>query len=260
MNLTELTKLYDFTGRGIVVTGGTGVLCSTMAKALVGCGANIAILARSREINYLFLIQESLEMLGQVRLAQGNIKAAAPLLAEALGLARDTREQGGTADLLSDLAVVAVMTGQFSEAAHLFSVVDALHLRHGCSQALSCAVDSAQATLDARRAMGDEVFTAAHAAGQAMALEEAIPMALAVAELAQSGLQPLPDRLPGHGLSPRESEVLRLLIEGLSDKEIAEALGITRRTASKHVETIRGKFGVASRTAAATYASRHGIT
>ena len=85
-------------------------------------------------------------------------------------------------------------------------------------------------------------------------------MALAVAELAQSGSQRLPARLPGHGLSPRESEVLRLLIEGLSDKEIAEALGITRRTASKHVETIRGKFGVASRTAAATYASRHGIT
>ncbi len=49
MNLTELTKLYDFTGRTIIVTGGTGVLCCTMAKALVGCGANVAILARSRE-------------------------------------------------------------------------------------------------------------------------------------------------------------------------------------------------------------------
>src|SRR6185436_17598446 len=49
MNLTELTKLYDFTGHAIIVTGGTGVLCSTMAKALVGCGANVAILARSRE-------------------------------------------------------------------------------------------------------------------------------------------------------------------------------------------------------------------
>jgi NAD(P)-dependent dehydrogenase (short-subunit alcohol dehydrogenase family) len=49
MNLAELTKLYDFTGRVFIVTGGTGVLCSTMAKALVGCGANVAILARSRE-------------------------------------------------------------------------------------------------------------------------------------------------------------------------------------------------------------------
>jgi len=49
MNLTDLTKLYDFTGRTFVITGGTGVLCSAMAQALVGCGGNVAILARSRE-------------------------------------------------------------------------------------------------------------------------------------------------------------------------------------------------------------------
>jgi non-specific serine/threonine protein kinase len=217
------------------------------------------VLARTREINYLFLIQESLELLGQVRLAQGSVEAAAALMAEGLGIAWETREQGGMADLLSDLAVVAVMTGQYSEAAHLFGMVDALYLRHGFSQELACAVDRAQATRDTRRAMGDEAFTAAHAAGQTMPLEEAISMALAVAEVAQRAKRPLPDRSPGHGLSPREREVLRLLIEGLSDKEIAETLGTTRRTASKHVETIRGKFGVASRTAAATYASRHGI-
>lgn len=40
-------KMYDFTGRSIVITGGAGVLCGAMAKALVGCGANVAILARS---------------------------------------------------------------------------------------------------------------------------------------------------------------------------------------------------------------------
>jgi NAD(P)-dependent dehydrogenase (short-subunit alcohol dehydrogenase family) len=49
MDLNALLKMYDFTGRTIVVTGATGVLCGAMAKALVGCGANIAILARSRE-------------------------------------------------------------------------------------------------------------------------------------------------------------------------------------------------------------------
>ncbi len=41
--------MYDFTGRSVVITGGTGVLCSAMAKALVGCAANVAILARNRE-------------------------------------------------------------------------------------------------------------------------------------------------------------------------------------------------------------------
>jgi NAD(P)-dependent dehydrogenase (short-subunit alcohol dehydrogenase family) len=49
MDLNALIKMYDFTGRTIVVTGGTGVLCGVMAKALVGCGANVVILARSRE-------------------------------------------------------------------------------------------------------------------------------------------------------------------------------------------------------------------
>ena len=47
MNLEELTCLYNFTGRTIVVTGGTGILGGEMACALVGCGANVAILDRN---------------------------------------------------------------------------------------------------------------------------------------------------------------------------------------------------------------------
>ena len=49
MDLAKLTKIYDFTGRTIVITGGTGVLGSVMVKALVGCGANVAVLARNRD-------------------------------------------------------------------------------------------------------------------------------------------------------------------------------------------------------------------
>lgn len=49
MDSNGLLKMYDFTGRTIVVTGGAGVLCGAMAKALIGCGANVVILARSRE-------------------------------------------------------------------------------------------------------------------------------------------------------------------------------------------------------------------
>src|SRR5689334_8837857 len=49
MTISELIKMYDFTGKSFVITGGTGVLCGAMAKALVGCGGNVAILARSRE-------------------------------------------------------------------------------------------------------------------------------------------------------------------------------------------------------------------
>lgn len=49
MNLAELYKMYDFTGRTVVVTGGTGVLGQAMVRALVGCGANVALVARNPE-------------------------------------------------------------------------------------------------------------------------------------------------------------------------------------------------------------------
>jgi NAD(P)-dependent dehydrogenase (short-subunit alcohol dehydrogenase family) len=49
VNLDELKKVYDFTGRSVVVTGGTGVLGKAMVKALVGCGANVSLVARNRE-------------------------------------------------------------------------------------------------------------------------------------------------------------------------------------------------------------------
>ena len=48
MNLAELSKMYDFTGRSVMITGGTGVLGRVIAKALAGCGANVALLARNR--------------------------------------------------------------------------------------------------------------------------------------------------------------------------------------------------------------------
>jgi len=49
MNLAELTKLYDFTDRSVVITGGTGVLGRVIVEALVGCGANVGVLARNRD-------------------------------------------------------------------------------------------------------------------------------------------------------------------------------------------------------------------
>jgi NAD(P)-dependent dehydrogenase (short-subunit alcohol dehydrogenase family) len=46
MNLAELNKAYDFTGKTIAITGGAGILGGEIACALVGCGANVAILDR----------------------------------------------------------------------------------------------------------------------------------------------------------------------------------------------------------------------
>jgi DNA-binding NarL/FixJ family response regulator len=60
-------------------------------------------------------------------------------------------------------------------------------------------------------------------------------------------------------LTPREVEVLRLLVEGRSNPEIAEALFISLRTVTTHVTNILAKLGAQSRTEAATYAVRRGL-
>jgi NAD(P)-dependent dehydrogenase (short-subunit alcohol dehydrogenase family) len=46
MDLQAVTQWYDFTGRTVAITGGAGILGGEMACALVGCGANVAILDR----------------------------------------------------------------------------------------------------------------------------------------------------------------------------------------------------------------------
>jgi NAD(P)-dependent dehydrogenase (short-subunit alcohol dehydrogenase family) len=49
MNLNDLNKLYDFAGRSVVVTGGTGILGRVIVEALIGCGASVTIITRSVE-------------------------------------------------------------------------------------------------------------------------------------------------------------------------------------------------------------------
>jgi DNA-binding NarL/FixJ family response regulator len=62
------------------------------------------------------------------------------------------------------------------------------------------------------------------------------------------------------GLTEREAEVVALIAEGLSNKEIGARLFITEKTASHHVSSILGKLGVATRAEAAAAAVRQGMT
>jgi DNA-binding NarL/FixJ family response regulator len=66
-------------------------------------------------------------------------------------------------------------------------------------------------------------------------------------------------RRPGDDLTPREREVLMLVAEGVSNRQIAETLVVSERTARTHVSAILGKLGLVSRTQAALWAVREGI-
>jgi DNA-binding NarL/FixJ family response regulator len=60
-------------------------------------------------------------------------------------------------------------------------------------------------------------------------------------------------------LSPRETEVLRLVVEGLLNKQIAQRLGISERTVKAHLTSIFQRTGVADRTQAALWAQRRDL-
>lgn len=69
----------------------------------------------------------------------------------------------------------------------------------------------------------------------------------------------LAERLSGPALTDRETDVLRLIVGGNSNKEIAAALFISEATVKTHVNNLLSKLGVTDRTQAATTALQRGI-
>ncbi len=90
MNLQELTQWYDFSNKTAVITGGTGVLGGEMACALVGCGANIAVLDRNPNLpEYLLEPMDAgpgkyMVVFGDV-LVRENLESAAENIQAAFG-------------------------------------------------------------------------------------------------------------------------------------------------------------------------------
>jgi NarL family two-component system response regulator LiaR len=92
-----------------------------------------------------------------------------------------------------------------------------------------------------------EAIRAAHAGRSTLAPE-------ALQALIQSDEQKF---APGHDLSERERQVLALLVQGLSNPEIADRLCVSRSTAKAHVSNILSKLGVSNRAEAAALAVQH---
>jgi HD-GYP domain-containing protein (c-di-GMP phosphodiesterase class II) len=83
------------------------------------------------------------------------------------------------------------------------------------------------------------------------------PEAVRAVEAAAHGMSGKIRRSRPGGLTDRQIEVLRLVAEGLSNREIAERLVVSPRTAEHHVQDVYLKIGTSSRAAAALFAVEH---
>lgn len=212
--------------------------------------------------------------LGQGRIAvhRGQLKAGVELLGQSLRILRQMGSRRLLADVVDALALAAASDLRFEVAARLTGSTATMRegSQIGITHGSRHEIDSLLAQLHAE--LGDAGFDAAYERGRRLSLEAAVDDALelagAIVEAADLRLarEPVaPGREPGElaaealGLTPREREVLALLAEGLSDKEIADALFISPRTAMTHVGNILAKLGVNKRTLAASVAVRKGL-
>ncbi len=119
-----------------------------------------------------------------------------------------------------------------------------------------------RALASARSSTGRGQIVAAMESGKGLDFDAAVDEALAAETSTATPAAPVDtDATPQVSvkLTRREREVLRLVAQGKSDKEIGEELFISPRTAMTHVANLLGKLEVSSRTAAAAYGLRNGL-
>ncbi len=120
------------------------------------------------------------------------------------------------------------------------------------------AIEAGAAGFVLKDAEADDIAAAVRAARNGeLYLDPAV--AGIVARNLRGPIAPIEDGLDEHNLTPRERDVLALVAQGLPNRGIGEALGITERTARTHVSNILAKLGLSSRTQAALFAVEQGI-
>ena len=212
-------------------------------------------LGRQRAAGHRWGEAFSLTGLAYVARARGDDRRAAALFREGLALFREHEDWRMVALALAGVAGVAIAGGAAGAGAHLLGAAAALRELGGIAAEPAYRAAHERDEAAARTALGEGGFAAAWDIGQGMSLEAALAAAAAF-DVAADAAAAAPDR---HGLTPRELEVLRLLVEGRSDRQIAAALSISHRTVMRHITHLLAKLDVESRTAAATQAVRRGL-
>jgi predicted ATPase/DNA-binding CsgD family transcriptional regulator len=218
-------------------------------------------LATFRQIGDQWNIGVTLHMLGDAAREARHWAEATFYYQESVAHHWAQRDVLGVADGLLRLAQILVVLGDMVRATRFFGCAEAQREQAGVVVYEPVRLGYEQAVEKAFADLGAEAFRASWTKGRSFSLAEAVDIATDIR--VDSFLMPKLRKADGSAkqprLSARERDVLRLIVEGLSDREIADALSIGRRTVNAHVTNILNKLGVGSRTAAAARALRHDL-
>jgi DNA-binding CsgD family transcriptional regulator len=193
---------------------------------------------------------------------KGDVNGAELLLRAVLKRELALEREFELVDVLLGLADIALARRQERRAVLLLGAIEAMSQTIGYAL-YGWARDAFDRIADSTRSvLGEDDFATLWRQGTQLTVSEAATEALAVshewAPSASSTDEANPETVNVR-LTSRERDVLRLLVEGYSDRQIAAALSISPKTAGNHVSRILAKPEVETRTAAATQAVRRGL-
>lgn len=185
----------------------------------------------------------------------GDDLEALNLFRESLTLRQSLGEHNGIVECIEGIAAIAARRGYLEQAVSLLGATEARRSLTEASPSIAERRAQEQTLALARRTLSSSLFNSAWEEGLLLSLERA------TAEALQLTVDPnaMPRPAAPFNLSPREQEVLALLGEHLSDREIADRLFLSPRTVERHVGSILAKLEAPNRRQAAAYAARHGI-
>jgi non-specific serine/threonine protein kinase len=193
----------------------------------------------------------TLANLAELYVRRSDWRSAAPLIAESIEIMRPMGDPFTVAQLLDYAGMVAIAAGDGGIGLRFMGAADFQRQR---LQLRSTPVsrDLVESWMD--RAQG---ILGQHAARRALEAgrETTVSESLALAEAAMTAAPG-----PSGGLTRREREVAQLIGDGLTDREIAGRLFISRRTAEGHVVQILNKLGFRRRSQIAGWLSREGVS